>query len=345
MLRFVYNRPEIKFMESSLRPMSTSQVLDRTFFLYRKNFVLFAGIAVVTPTLSLIAQLIQLAIFGMPVAPNFAGGDPGRAMQAYFLRIAISAAIGLVVYTIGYAITSGATVRAVSMLHLGRTTSIKECYENVTPIWGRLMGLVCRILLKAGGPSLVCYGLLIGFSLAMISATKGGAGNPGAVIGVAVMMLFILAGLLAGFVWGVITYCRYALAVPACTIEGLPVKYALIRSRFLTKGSLGRVFAVYFLTGVITVAVKTLLQSPVYASSGFSFRAGLHLTPGLLAWIYTSEFIGSLFAGPIAAIAMALIYYDERVRKEAFDLQLMMEAMGNPPVKQEASTQSASGTI
>jgi len=30
---------------TSLRPMSTSQVLDRTFFLYRKNFVLFAGIA------------------------------------------------------------------------------------------------------------------------------------------------------------------------------------------------------------------------------------------------------------------------------------------------------------
>ncbi len=40
-------------MDASLRPMSTSQVLDRTFFLYRNNFVLFAGIALITPTLDL----------------------------------------------------------------------------------------------------------------------------------------------------------------------------------------------------------------------------------------------------------------------------------------------------
>jgi hypothetical protein len=33
-------------------------------------------------------------------------------------------------------------------------------------------------------------------------------------------------------------------------------------------------------------------------------------------------------ANPIATIAIALIYYDQRVRKEAFDLQLMMEAIG-----------------
>ena len=39
-------------MDTSLRPMSTSQVLDRTFFLYRKNFVLFAGIALITPMLT-----------------------------------------------------------------------------------------------------------------------------------------------------------------------------------------------------------------------------------------------------------------------------------------------------
>jgi hypothetical protein len=331
-------------MYTSLRPMSTSQVLDRTFFLYRKNFALFAGIAVVTPALHLVAQLIQLAIFGMPVAPDFAGNDAGRTAQTYFLRVAVSAVIGLVVYAVGYAITSGATVRAVSMLHLGRTTSIKECYENVLPIWGRLLGLVGRILIKATGPILLCYGLLIGLVIAMFGTGRGGK-NPGAVIGLGVMMLFILVGLLAAFVWAAITYCRYALAVPACTIEGLPVKYSLIRSRFLTKDNLGRVFAVYFLAGVITVVIKTLLQSPIYVSNGFSFRTGLHITAGWLAWIYASEFIGSLFAGPIAAIAMALVYYDERIRKEAFDLQLMMEAMEPASANREAPTQSATGAI
>ncbi|HEX3587854.1 MAG TPA: hypothetical protein VH024_17775, partial [Candidatus Angelobacter sp.] len=39
-------------------------------------------------------------------------------------------------------------------------------------------------------------------------------------------------------------------------------------------------------------------------------------------------FIAGVVAGPIATTAIALIYYDQRVRKEAFDLQHMMEAMG-----------------
>jgi len=31
--------------------------------------------------------------------------------------------------------------------------------------------------------------------------------------------------------------------------------------------------------------------------------------------------------GPLATIALTLIYYDERVRKEGFDLQLMMASL------------------
>jgi hypothetical protein len=320
-------------MDTSLRPMSTSQVLDRTFFLYRNNFVLFAGIALVTPTLTLIAELVQLATFGMPANPNRAGVDPSAAsqmMQGYILRAVVAGIIGLIVYTIGYAITTGATIRAVSMLHLGRTTTIQESYRQVRPFWGRLILLVLRIFLIALGPLMACYALLMTAGLLLATLVRGGTGSAGNVayaagLGLGVLVVFV--AMLAGMVWAVIAYCRYALAVPACAIEGLPVKYAIIRSKFLAKGSLGRVFVVYLLTAVITVAIKALLQTPVYMTSGFSFRAGIHFTPGLLAWTYASGFIGSLLAGPIAAIAMALLYYDERVRKEAFDLEVMMESM------------------
>jgi hypothetical protein len=36
-------------MAEPLRPMSTGQLLDHTFTLYRKNFLLFVGIATVGP--------------------------------------------------------------------------------------------------------------------------------------------------------------------------------------------------------------------------------------------------------------------------------------------------------
>lgn len=316
-------------MDGSLRPMSTSQVLDRTFFLYRNNFVLFAGIALVTPTLTLIARLVQLAMFGMPVTPNRIGGDPNIAMgmmMPFFARAALGGMIGLIIYMVGYAITTGATVQAVSMLHLGRMTSIKESYQRVKSIWGRLLLLVIRIFLIASWPLLACYGLLIALLIIMWAARGSAAGVAAAVVA-GLGMLAVLPGFIAGIVWAVIAYCRYALAVPACVVENLPIKYALIRGKFLSKGNVGRVFAVYFLTAIITIAVKSLLQAPVYMSAGLSFRTGLHLGPGLMAWTYASDFIGALIAGPIAAIAMALVYYDERVRKEAFDLQVMMESM------------------
>jgi hypothetical protein len=37
-----------------------------------------------------------------------------------------------------------------------------------------------------------------------------------------------------------------------------------------------------------------------------------------------------VLTGPLATIGIALVYYDERVRKEAFDLQLMMSSLDPP---------------
>ena len=60
-------------MDSTLRPMSTSQVLDRTFFLYRKNFALFAGVAAVTPALSILLQLAFVPLGFPPQNPQATG--------------------------------------------------------------------------------------------------------------------------------------------------------------------------------------------------------------------------------------------------------------------------------
>ena len=59
------------------------------------------------------------------------------------------------------------------------------------------------------------------------------------------------------------------------------------------------------------------------------------LSIAALIWIALADFVGASLAGPIATIALVLVYYDQRVRKEAFDLQLMMEAVGQqsqPPM-------------
>jgi hypothetical protein len=55
-------------MTEPLHPMSTGQLLDHTFALYRKNFVLFVGIAAVGPAANVIFQLLTV---GANVASPF----------------------------------------------------------------------------------------------------------------------------------------------------------------------------------------------------------------------------------------------------------------------------------
>lgn len=319
-------------MDSVLRPMSTSQVLDRTFYLYRRNFWLFAGIAMVAPALTTLVGLAQVWYFGIPNTPDPTTANP-EVMRVFFrdmmTRSAIGGALSLTAYIIGYSIAAGATVYAVSMLHLGKSTTIRQAYARIKPMFGRIIALVVRIFIIAGGPVVLAYALMFGLIFFMSDKAKGG--DPSAVMTVAIGGLLSFVGIMGGFAWMVYAFCRYALAVPACTIENLPVKFSMIRSKFLTRGSMGEVFLVYLLTGVIAFGVKAALQMPAYFRTGMFSPHGLHLSAGTLAWLYAAEFIGTMVAGPISTIAMALVYYDERVRKEAFDLQLMMDAISQGP--------------
>ena len=54
----------------------------------------------------------------------------------------------------------------------------------------------------------------------------------------------------------------------------------------------------------------------------------------LILWTVLRQvgnFIGSVLVAPVSTIGFALFYYDLRVRKEAFDLQMMMQAIGADP--------------
>jgi hypothetical protein len=48
--------------------------------------------------------------------------------------------------------------------------------------------------------------------------------------------------------------------------------------------------------------------------------------------LQVGNFLGSVLVAPVSTIGFSLFYYDLRVRKEAFDLQMMMQAIGGAPV-------------
>jgi hypothetical protein len=55
--------------------------------------------------------------------------------------------------------------------------------------------------------------------------------------------------------------------------------------------------------------------------------------------VYLAGFIAGSLTGPLATIGISLLYYDERVRKEAFDLQLMLSSLDPTEVPGVTPTQ------
>lgn len=324
-------------MDTALRPMSASQILDRTFHLYRNNFLVFAGIAAAGPALTVLGGLAQLRIFGIPAMPQPGTFDPAM-LRSFLGRTAAGGVISLILYTLGQALASGATVHAVSMVHLGKSTTIVESYRKIRSIFGRILGVMATAFVIGWAPFMLVYALLIGVAVTLPLLTKAAGGVPAAAgIFAIVALLLILGGLFVSVGWAVYASCRYALAIPACAIENLRLRPSLKRSWYLSSGNAGKIFGIYLLTGLMSSILTSVLQLPAFLSfNPFNPKPGA-LSVAYFFWAFLGELLGRTLAGPIATIAPALIYYDARVRKEAFDLQLMMESIGQAPALQGAS--------
>jgi len=61
----------------------------------------------------------------------------------------------------------------------------------------------------------------------------------------------------------------------------------------------------------------------------FAFKHPGHALPmGLLAMQQLGTFVVNTLIGPIYATGLTLFYYDQRIRKEGFDIEWMMQAAG-----------------
>jgi uncharacterized membrane protein len=122
---------------------------------------------------------------------------------------------------------------------------------------------------------------------------------------------------------------RYSLAIPASVVEEMKARAAIRRSIDLAKGAWGRIFLLVLLIG----AVKTIL---VMITQFFIFVAafkhpGQLPGPGIQALSQVIAFFTNTFLGPILAMGVTLFYYDQRVRKEGYDIEWMMQAAGLTP--------------
>src|SRR6202050_3053406 len=308
-------------MTEPLRPMSTGQLLDHTFALYRRHFWLFVGIASLGPAANMVFQLLTVGgNVGSPFSPN------SRAINAaVWARLGFIMFFGYLIMLAGLAISHAATVKAVAAVHLGQESSVIGAYKA---LWGRLLSLLGTFLL-------ILLWMVLGMCLATVVVTAimipisllvraGGASarGPAAAIFAGIVAFGVIALLFAGFI---AIYVRYALAIQACIVENLGPRASLKRSVFLSKGSRWRVVVIYLIFVLLSVILG-------FGLGGIAGGAGtlLHNKIAAAVLVYLAGFIAGSITGPLATIGLSLLYYDERVRKEAFDLQLMLSSLDVP---------------
>ena len=156
---------------------------------------------------------------------------------------------------------------------------------------------------------------------------RGEAGNLFGVIllnGLATGAAFILL-----IIPGIYVMCRLAVCIPAALIENLGPRTSLERSFELTKDNAGRAFLIILLYFALSFAAGALFAAP-FQFMMFLSAAKSH-PETMRMWMALTQ-IGSTIATtlvtPVLTIASAILYYDLRVRKEAFDLQMMMNPLG-----------------
>lgn len=121
------------------------------------------------------------------------------------------------------------------------------------------------------------------------------------------------------------------------------MRQALPRSSRLTQHFIGRVIVVYFLTAIFAGIMNYALNAGLLWLWPIIHPHLVHLTSLNLRDI--SSMLSKTLFGPVSAIGLTLVYYDLRVRKEAFDLDQMVDLMGGAKnVATEDAQQSAVGS-
>jgi len=118
----------------------------------------------------------------------------------------------------------------------------------------------------------------------------------------------------------------WSLAVQAVVVEGYSPMEALHRSTRLIKGNWWRIFGITVVLGLIATGLRLVAIIPfVVAASIVSTEPASNAAGSILA---LGGVIVGIFVLPVLFIAVTLVYYDVRVRKEHFDLTALSREMG-----------------
>ncbi|MFE6748907.1 hypothetical protein ACFVGM_23855 [Kitasatospora purpeofusca] len=290
-----------------LRPLGLGEILDGAVSTVRKHWRVTLGLALG------VAVVQQGASLGAQLAIQGDTGDLTPVLTA-LISLPLSMLLGV--------IASALLTMVVSRAVLGQAVSIGDAWRDAKPRLLQLVGLTLLTGLIAGGIVLLGFAPLIGYLVT-------GAEEP------AIVGLLVVVGLLSlpVAVWIGI---QLSLAAPALMLEKQGVITALSRSRRLVRRSWWRICGITVLSQIIAAVVGGVISTPftvigmVIGFDDFIGQVDAGQTGSMPAAMLITMAIGGVLAStvtlPFTATIGVLLYVDQRIRREALDIELARAA-------------------
>ena len=321
--------PEQTASKYSVAPLGPGDLIDRAVRFYRKNFATFVMVAA-PPVLVGTAVSVGWTYLARAYFYQGNNADPFENF-AYYLFVWLGSMVIWFTETVAtLAVMGGASRNFVRHLLFGEPITFRATYTN---LWDRLGALTAASLVIALILTFVCgailyFGLTIGaivvlISIGVLSAVPPLAFIVSSVLGLSITFLTLWLFFLVA--------SRFAYVPQSVTVEGLGVFSSIARSASLASGNVKRFAALFVFTTVAIYSALAVLYIPLgwYGwYEGIDFLEVFIIDRDLIpAWYQVASQLISQFSfillSPVWMVGLCLLYVDERVRHEGYDIELM----------------------
>jgi MFS family permease len=291
-----------------LRPLGFGQILDGGVKALRHNPKVMIGL---NGAVTLVATVAMFGL-GYQYFSSAFSFDPSATSQAFSPGSIIGMLAGSLVATLLLTM-----VTVISSVSVGRSV----IGDVITPrdAWNRSMRrmpTVLAITLLMLLAIVLAYAVIVG--LVIVSALAAPW------LAVIVGLLGIL-GLIVLFVWLGI---KLSITLPASVLERLGPVASMRRSWRLTTGRFWMILSVLLVASIITGFIQSFASAPASVLMPLMFLNSDSPPAGLmLVLLAVGSYVGMLASTVFVASVTAVIYTDQRMRREGFDLVLAQAAV------------------
>lgn len=313
-----------------LVPLGAGDLIDRAVRLYRRH--LFTLMRIAAPPV--VVSAIGWVMWTIGWREIFLTSDTGGLV--FYVLLSIAAAFVITAgHIFGLIVMGGASRNLVTHLLWDEPVLARTTYAAVRSRFWSLFGATLLVVLWLGLAMMVAStaGYFIGIFLVIavallmqvlpvwVSVIVGIVGGLAA-LAVSLWLFFFMAG-------------KVAYVPQVLLVEGKGVLDSISRSFSLAKGNWRRLMAMTFF---ITFATQSALMILVIPLGWYGYINGIDPTPWNSAqwpfWYAISygivEPLSSILLAPVWMLGMSLLYVDERVRHEGYDIELMASQKLDP---------------